>query len=427
MWGDSLKQKRGLFESVFGKVKKKIEDITTFKLLNNWDTTFTPFSGKEWDIATVRAAVNAFARNAAKLTPRHIRRGDDTFKPANSGIDRLLQFKPNPYMTAYAMYYKVATNYKLTNNAFLYPVWDGSRLAAIYPIMARQINLIEYKGELYCEFRFASGKTHILPYEDIIHIRNYFYDNDIFGSNNKALTPVLETAHTFNQSMSKFAELIAVIRGILKVATAVKDEDLNARREKFVSDNLRIENNGSGVIVTDSKYEYQPITDKSTPIPKGQLDYIKNEIYDYFGVNESIVQNKFNAEEWAAFYEGEIEPFAIQLGQAMTNCLFTEKERGFGNEILIEANRLQYASTATKVSAAQFLATIGGISIDEIREIFNMSPLGGEEGQRRIQTLNAANVKIIDNYQLGKGENNNADNEKNGENGTGSGNDSNGN
>ncbi|MDR2531467.1 MAG: phage portal protein [Oscillospiraceae bacterium] len=397
-----MKQKRGFINSIFGKIKNKIENATAFKLLNSWDTSFSPFSGNQWEIATVRAAVNAFARNAAKLTPRHIRCGDDTFTNAKSEIDRILQYKPNPYMTAFAMYYKIATNYKLTNNAFLYPAWEGSKLTAMYPIMAQQINLIEYRGEMYCEFSFASGKSHILPYSDIIHIRNYFYDNDIFGSNNRALSPILETAHTFNQSMSKFAELIAVVRGILKVSTAVKGEDLNKRRNDFVRDNLKIENNGSGIVVTDSKYDYEPITDKSIPIPKGQLEFIKNEIYDYFGVNEKIVQNKFSAEEWSAFYEGEIEPFAIQLGQAMTNCLFSERERGFGNEILIEANRLQYASTSTKISAAQFLTNIGAASLDEVREIFNMVPIGGEEGKRRIQTLNAANVKIVDKYQTGE-------------------------
>ena len=78
--------------------------------------------------------------------------------------------------------------------------------------------------------------------------------------------------------MSKFAELVAVIRGILKVSNAVKNEDLNRRRDDFVRDNLRMENNGAGIVVTDSKYDYTPLNDKTTPIPANQLEYIKTEI-----------------------------------------------------------------------------------------------------------------------------------------------------
>lgn len=397
-----MKEKRGLFQSIFGKAVQKIEEFTTFRLLNTFDSSFTPFSGNEWDIAAVRSAVNAFARHAAKVTPKHIRRGDGTYSIVGGRIDRILQFSPNPYMSAYACYYKVAVNYKLTNNAFIYPVWDEEgRLKEIYPIMAQKINLVEYKGELFCQFKFTTGKEHFIPYSEIIHIRSHFYDNDIFGSNNRALMPVLTTAHTFNQSMSKFAELISIIRGVLKVSSSTKNEDLNKRRDSFVRDNMMVSNNGSGIIVTDAKYDYVPMTDKSTPIPQGQLQYIKNEIYDYIGVNEKIVQNKFTEEEWNAFYEGELEAFFIQLSQEFTNCLFTEKERGFGNEIIAEANRLQYASVRTKISAGTFLTNIGAASLDQILEIFNMAPIGGEEGKRRVQTLNMVNAKIIDKYQNG--------------------------
>ena len=127
----------------------------------------------------------------------------------------------------------------------------------------------------YCRFRFATGSSYICEYSRLIHIRRHFLENDIFGDNNKPLETVLKTANTFNQSMSKFAELIAVIRGVLKVSNAVKTEDLNKRRDDFIRDNLRMENNGAGVIVTDAKYDYTPITDRTTPIPSTQLSYIK--------------------------------------------------------------------------------------------------------------------------------------------------------
>jgi HK97 family phage portal protein len=394
----------GLLQKIFGKTKEALEQRTQFRLLGSWDTSFSPYDGNQWNISHVRAAVDAFARNAAKVTPRHIRRGGGTFEDVSGPINRLLQTRPNPYMTAFAFYYKLAACYKLTNNAFCYPVWDDGQLAALYPIMAQLINLVEYKGELYCEMTFATGARHVVPYADLIHIRGHFYDNDIFGSDNRALQSVLGTADAFNKSMGRFAELISVIRGVLRFSTQAKSEDLNARRDEFVRDNMLVKNNGTGIVVTDTKYDFTPTQDKQTPIPTGQLEYIKTQVYDYFGVNKEIIQNTFNEQQWNAFYEGELEPFFIQLAQAMTNALFTERERGHGNEIICEANRLQYASIASKIAAINALSAIGVLTVDQSLEIFNMAPIGGEEGARRVQSLNFVNAAKADQYQLGKKE-----------------------
>lgn len=81
------------------------------------------------------------------------------------------------------------------------------------------------------------------------------------------------------------------------------------------------------MIVIDNKYEYTPITQKETPLPVGQLEFVRREIYDYFGVNEDIVQNKADAEKMDAFYRGQLAPFYMQLAQGLTNALFTSGSR----------------------------------------------------------------------------------------------------
>ena len=319
--------KRGLFQSIFGGKSEKNKDFHAYKLLSSWESTFVPYSGNMWDINTVRSAVDAFARRASTAQPRHVRQSAETTVAVNDYIDRILQFRPNPYMTAADFYYKLAAQYKVYNNAIAYPVFDETgRLTAVYPINAQYFELLEYMGTLYCRFTFATGATYICEYSRIIHVRRHFLEHDIFGDGNKPLDTALKTANTLNQSMSKFAELVAVIRGILKVSNAVKTEDLNRRRDDFIRDNLRMENNGAGVIVTDAKYDYTPITDKTTPIPATQLAYVKEEIYDYLGVSKEIVENTATPQQEQAFYSGEIAPFFRRLSQAFSNVLFTERE-----------------------------------------------------------------------------------------------------
>lgn len=424
MWGEKMKEKRGLFETIFGKKENNHNGYTEYKLLNSYQSNFVPFSGNAWEVNTVRAAIHSFARRAATVQPRHIRRGDGKLLDVeSSSLNNILQKQPNPLTTAYKFYYRIAVQYKLYNNAFIFPVWNEitGKLEAMYNINAQEIKLLEYKGELFLKFRFYNGKTYTFPYTDIIHIGSMFADNELFGSNNEALIPVLKTANTFNQSMSKYAELVAIVRGILKVATTTKNEDLNTRRDEFIRDNLKIENNGAGVIVTDNKYEYTPIQDKQIPLPQGQLQYIKTEIYDYLGTNEAIVQNKATPDQEDDFYEGEIKPFYMQLEQAFTNCFFTRKERSFGNEIVAEGNKLQYAKLSDKLAAVKYLSEIGGLMLDQALVTLGFPPIGGEEGKRRVQTLNMVNADKADEYQLGEknrekappeGETNNGDKPK---------------
>lgn len=394
-------EKRGLFQTIFGnKSPKDTTEYTNFKLLNSFQSSFTPFSGNAWEVNTVRAAIHAFARRAATIQPRHIRRGDGKVIDVSSPYNQILQFAPNSYTTAYKFFYRLAAQYKLYNNAFAYPVYsDTGILQAIYNINASEIQLLEYMGELFCKFKFANGSNYTMPYAEIIHIGSQFEENEIFGSNNAAILPVLNTAHTFNQSMGKYAELVAVVRGILKVQASTKTEDLNKRREDFIRDNLKMENNGAGVIITDNKYDYTPITDKQTPLPAEQLKYIKTEIYDYYGINEDIVQNKETPEQADAFYEGELKPFFLQLSQAFTTCFFSSRELGFGNEIIAEGNKLQYAKLSDKLAAVRYLSDIGGLQLDQALITLGFPPIGGEEGKRRVQTLNMVNATKIDEYQ----------------------------
>ncbi len=411
-------EKRGLFQTIFGK-NKTIKESEQFRLLNSYQTTFVPFSGNAYEISTVRASVDAFARRAANVKPRHIRRGDGKFADvAKSKYNSLLQFHPNPFTTAYKFYYRIATQYKVFNNAFVYPVYNTitGDLEALYNVNANSVELLNVKGELFCKLSFATGNVYTLPYTDLIHIGRHFNVNDIFGDSNKPISSVLKTADTFNQSMGKMAELVSVVRGILKVQSSTKTEDLNKRRDDFIKDNLRMENNGAGVIVTDNKYDYTPITDKQVPIPSGQLSYIKGEVYDYFGVSEAIVQNKETPEQASAFYNGEIAPFYEQLSQAFTNGLFSNREFGFGNEIIFEGNSLQNEKLSDKTTALKFLADIGAITVDNVLLAYNMAPLGGEEGARRVQTLNMVNADRADEYQLGdKSQTKNSDLSPNGE------------
>ncbi len=397
---------RNLFNTIFDKGTTKSgissadeNDTYLYQLLNSFNSTYTQDSGRSWDIATVRKAVDAFCRHFGKINGKATGPSEH-----NKDINRLLQSKPNPLMESYSFYYKVAANLKLTNNVFIYPEYRNGRIYALWPLLSTQVQLVRLKGrtDLYVRFLFGSGRHKVLPYEELIHIRGHFYSHDILGSSNSPLDASIKLSEALIKSLIDSSNLINAVRGILAIKTASKDEDLNKKRDEFVKNNLQINSNGSGVIVTDNKLDYTPIKDQTNPISDSHVKYSKEEIYDYFGVNDSIVKNDFTEAQWNSFYEGGIEPIAIQLSQAFTNVLYTNLEYSYGNKIIFESNRLQYLSVPSKISFVKELAPMGALSLDEIREVFNMSPLPNNQGKKVVQSLNWINAEEASKYQIGK-------------------------
>src|SRR5690606_2366641 len=75
-----------------------------------------------------------------------------------------------------------------------------------------------------------------------------------------------------------------------------------------------------------------------------------------------------------------------QMSLAFTNALFTPREIGHGNEIIFEANRLQYASARTKLALVAMVDR-GAMTPNEWRAVMNLAPIdGGDEPIRRLDT-----------------------------------------
>lgn len=383
---------------VFGK-KVNEKTVERIEVMNGSPPVFTPFSGDAYESDIYRAAVDAIARNAAKLKPTHIITIEGQRKDGDSKLNRLLQTRPNPYMTSYDMIYKLVTHYYLYNNAFAYLQKDDRGfLTGIYPLRPLQMEYVtDPTNELYCKFLFMGGKSLTLAFNEVFTVRRFFNSNDLLGDNNTAILPTLDLAHTQSEGLRNAIKSNATIRGILKHNQALSAENLKKEKEAFINDYLNVNNNG-GIAAIDNKFDYIPLESKPVVINDKQLKTVKQKIYDYLGIAESIVNSTYNEEEWAAFYESVIEPIALQFSLELTDKLLTQREQAFGNSILLEANRLQFASNKTKTNILKELMPLGLFTINQALEILNLPAV--EDGDRRLQTLNVVNAQIADQYQL---------------------------
>lgn len=391
------------FDRIFNrKTKEEPQNTEQADIMSGGTAIFTPFNGNAYESDVYRSAVDAIARNAAKLKGKHIiysnqenRRGE-----GDHHLNRILSVRPNPYMTAYDLIYKLVTHYYLHNNAFAYLQKDDrGELQAIYPLSAQNVEyLTNTTGEMYIRFLFANGKQITLHMSEVFTIRRFFNSNDLLGDTNTAIIPALELAHTQSEGLQNGIKNSATIRGLIKYNQVLSPEKLKEEKEAFVNDYLTVTNHG-GIAAMDNKFDYIPLESKSVSIDDKQMDSVKRKIYDYLGISESIVNSTYTEDEWAAFYESVLEPLALQISLELTDKVFTEREQAFGNSIVFEANRLQFASNETKTNILKELTPFGLFTINQALEILNLPPV--EDGDKRLQTLNVVNAEKADQYQLG--------------------------
>ena len=396
-----MKERRSLFNMVFGNKKQTQITQTQLQMLNGYNAQFTTLDNNTYESKVARQCIDRIATHCAKLLPKHIK--DSVSNNIKGDINFLLQNQPNPIMTKFDFIYKTISMLYTDANAFIFIAKDKQGfITGFYPLLALNYDLLQDTvNNIYLQFKFVNGKTYTLPYLELIHLRLFYNRHDIFGTNNKVLKTDLETAHTASEGIKNAIRTSNNLKGILKYTNSMlKEKDIKASKDAFVNDFLNLENE-SGIAAVDGKAEFQEINLKPITLDKEQLEQVNFNIFDYFGISEKIVRNNFNSVEWNAFFEGVIEPRAIQMSDAFTNKIFSIKARKDGHKIIFTANRLQYASLDSKINLIKVAGAYGFLTKDDGREILDMAPLGGEEGAKIIQSLNNIDSSIANDYQGG--------------------------
>lgn len=340
---------------------------------------FTAFSGTAYGSAAFRSAVDAIARHTAKLTAHS----------DSKSIETLLQSVPNPYMTAYDLLYKTATAYFTTNNAFVL-VQRERGVTAFYPLNPSSVEFIGAQdGTLYVRMVFPDGRDVLLAYGDVVHLRRHFSQNELLGNDNAPLYPLIDTAHTLTEATGAAVKNATNIRGILKFTSLVNPAQVKAEKEQFVKDYFSISNAG-GVAATDQRFEFIPTTQNAYDVPQEAVEAINKQICAYLGVSPKIVSGEYTEDEFAAFYESLIEPFAILAS--------LEFSRKCGETIRFTSERLEFSSAATRISLLRELIPFGVISINEARSLLSLPEV--EDGEKRLQSLNYVTADKAEAYQL---------------------------
>lgn len=385
----------GLFDKLFGNRPRPRGDFNgVFKMLNGYTPTFTSFSGGVYESELIRAAINTRATHVSKLNV-------EIQGAARPALQNKLKHGPNAFQTWSQFLYRLSTLLDVHNTAFITPIWDEyGEPSGIYCPLPTKCELVRYGDTPYLRYEFGWGEKAAVELEYCGIMTKFQYKDDFFGESNRALFPTMELIHIQNQGISEGVKSAASYRFIAQLSNFSKAEDLKKERRRFTEENFSRDAQGGGLLLFPNTYSnIKQIDAKPFVVDADQMRVINSNVYHYFGVNDDILNNAAYGDAWAAFYEGAIEPFAVQFSQVLTKMLFTFREQSQGNGVMATANRLQYMTNADKLNVSAQMADRGLMTRNEIREIWNLAPLPAPYGDQ---------LPIRgEYYNVGEGENNN--------------------
>jgi len=371
-----------LLDKIFRpKEAEKSEEALTqarsfFETLTAYTPRFTNWGGAIYESEIVRAAIDARARHISKLKV-------EVNGTANQSLQSKLLQGPNQWQTWSQFLYRASTILDVNNTVFIVPVFDERMIiTGVFTVLPQSVELVEYEGEVWLRYQFVNGQHAAVEFRKCAVLTKYQYQSDFFGSSNKPLKETMQLIHIQNQGIEEGVKNAATFRFMAQLANFAKPDDLAKERERFTEYNLSADSKSRGFLLFPNTYkDIKQIDVKPYAVDAAQMEQIRDNVFNYFGVNGAVLTNAAKAEELEAFFDGAIEPFAIQISEAMTKMLFSERERAQGTKVIISANRLQYMSVPAKVQMAKELGDRGALLIDEIREIFNLPPLPDGAGQ----------------------------------------------
>lgn len=364
----------GLFESIFGRRRNSGQNGSIYQTLTAYQPAWRSWGGKIYESELVRAAVDAKARYVAKLSYRMI----GTARPK---LYTITKSAPNPWMTWVQFMERCSNIFEIQNNLFIVPLLDEfGEVEGFFPALPSNCEVVDVGGDPWLKFRFLTGKTQSIPLQRVGIVTKHQLNDDFFGEPNTALNGTMELVNMVNQGITEGVKNAATFRFMAQLVGKSFDEDLRKERERFDKNNFQ--RGSGGLLLFGNQFtNIQQLKQDGYKVDPEQMKLISENVKNYFGVSENILQNKAVGDELDAFFTGCIEVFAIKLSEAMTRMVFTRREINGGNEIIFSTDRLHHMAVGNKITLAKELGDRGILLIDEIRDLFGYDPLPDGTGQ----------------------------------------------
>lgn len=393
----------GIFDFI-NKYRKKRQDLRYAKMLNGQMPIYSQFGTNIYASDVVQQAVYTIVTEMKKLNPKHIRRKGFDYIPVDDSNEQWALDHPNPLMTTSEFIEKFMWNLELNYNSFIYKQYDDKgNLMYLWPLSPVNVTFLEdATGRIYVDMLFKNGYKSTVPYSSLIHLRSHYSVNDMMGGNeqgqpdNGALLQTLSLNDILLQGLKKALNASFAINGIVKYNTMLDDGSMKQNIKDFEE---KIQNSQSGILGIDNKADVIQFKRDIAFVDEATLKFIDDKILRNFGVPVDILRGSYTNEQYEAFYQKTLEHRVIDISQKFTQAIFTERQKGFKNEIKFYPKELIFMNTQQTLEMVHELGQTGTLFENEKRVAFGYNPLPELNGVR-LQSLNYVSVDIAKEYQM---------------------------
>jgi hypothetical protein len=362
-----------MLDEIFAPSKATDRPLRGWRTITEENPVFVADTGDIYGKELTRSVIERFANACSKLKPEY---HPDTAPLQN--IKTIMDTVPNERMTWPAFLARLATLHEVDSTVFIVPSFksDMQTIDGLWPLKCQFAEVLEFMGEPWVRFTFANGQRWAIELKYVGIVSRFQYESDFFGEGN-CLDSTLRLIDAQNAAQDAAIQSGAKIRFIGSLTGQVREEDMKKKRERFMADNFNTENTGGLMLYDQTFSEIRQIQPYNYTMDAAEMERIEQNVYTYFGTNKSILQNDYSEDVWGAYYEGKIEPWAVKVGEAITSMIFSPVQQKHGHRITFSANRLQYASLPSKRNMIRDMTNIGLMSLNEGREILQLSPIEG--------------------------------------------------
>lgn len=402
----------GWFDSI--KTKFNSSKYAQAYMMSGQRPVFSQFGNDVYVSDIVQQCICCITDEMRKLQLRHIIQKDGKEIIADSKLNRLFEHGVNEFMTTSDFLEKITYLLLTRMNAFVYPKFSyytdphgnvkKREVEGLYPLDPKKVEFLQdAAGKLFVKFYFRNNDEFVLPYENVIHWRMRFTENEYQGGNRNGEAEIEDLLKTVQlndvllQGVSKGVEKSLNIAGIMRYPLTV---DKEAMKKDIADFEAAIDGSKSGILPLDARGEYIPLKIEPKFVDKDTLDFIDNKILRHWRCSLPILNGTATPAEHQAFYQGAIEPRVISLAQTFAKAIFTSLEFSNGNRIKAFPEELIFLNTEQKLSFAQLMADRGALTNNQLLNIFGIPPYEG--GDVRYMSLNYCDVNIANQYQLNR-------------------------
>ena len=383
--------------------QKEIRSIISNYYGGDWKYFVWNYANQIYDIPEVRTAIEKVADIFSCVPIWHERvdkEGNVTY--LEDATNRVLTYQPNPLQNGTQFIKTLITDLLVQNDAFAEPIFDGKTgtLSKIYPLPVRNKKITLENGSGYVQFFDARNNP-----EKKYNLNSLIYLNRFSSltggtKNNLGLyETVLKSLGEQIVNVANPKKPRAILQSNLNGAGQLKDRDktgvMNEVKANF-ADNV------DGLVYFDKMWSVTPVNWHENDVNKELMQFVINIVYNYFSINENIINNKASEIEMQMFIANTIKPLAIQCEREFTNKLFTPNEYYFGHRIEFDYHALTVTTLQARTALFSVAIRSGILNQDECREYLGQPPPPNGWGKKYRVTADTVDIDIADKYQLGK-------------------------